>query len=85
MALQCKSNRSIAPGSGPTSPDTRSAPVETHEKIVIGSPVPRDAELATVPSDWGPSLTKYRHVYSGRHVMLVDPETRMVMVVQEVD
>lgn len=58
-------------------------PVETREKIVVGSPVPRDIELATVPSDWGPSLTKYRYVYSGSHVMLVDPETRMV--VQEVD
>ncbi|MCJ9701971.1 MULTISPECIES: DUF1236 domain-containing protein [unclassified Bradyrhizobium] len=58
-------------------------PVETREKIVIGSPVPRDVELATVPSDWGPSLTKYRYVYSGSRVMLVDPETRMV--VQEVD
>ncbi len=31
----------------------------------------------------GPSLTKYRYVYSGSRVMLVDPETRMV--VQEVD
>ena len=58
-------------------------PVETREKIVVGSPVPRDVELAAVPSDWGPSLTKYRYVYSGSHVMLVDPETRMV--VQEVD
>lgn len=58
-------------------------PVETREKIVVGSPVPRDVELATVPSDWGPSLTKYRYVYSGNHVMLVDPESRMV--VQEVD
>ncbi|WP_347339017.1 hypothetical protein [Bradyrhizobium daqingense] len=28
-------------------------------------------------------MTKYRYVYSGSHVMLVDPETRMV--VQEVD
>ena len=58
-------------------------PVETREKIVVGSPVPRDVELAAVPGDWGPSLTKYRYVYSGSHVMLVDPETRMV--VQEVD
>ena len=58
-------------------------PVETREKIVIGAPVPREVELATVPSDWGPSLTRYRYVYSGSHVMLVDPETRMV--VQEVD
>lgn len=58
-------------------------PVETREKIVVGSPVPRDVELVPVPSDWGPSLTKYRYVYSGSHVMLVDPETRVV--VQEVD
>lgn len=58
-------------------------PVETREKIVVGSPVPRDVELAPVPSDWGPSLTKYRYVYSGSHVMLVDPESRVV--VQEVD
>ncbi len=58
-------------------------PVETREKIVVGSPVPRDVELATVPSDWGPSLTKYRYVYSGERVMLVDPGSRMV--VQEID
>lgn len=58
-------------------------PVETREKIVVGSPVPRDVELTTVPGDWGPALTKYRYVYSGSHVMLVDPDTRMV--VQEVD
>lgn len=58
-------------------------PVETREKIVVGSAVPREVELATVPSDWGPSLTKYRYVYSGDRVMLVDPQTRMV--VQEVD
>lgn len=50
---------------------------------MVGSPVPRDVELAAVPSDWGPSLTKYRYVYSGSRVMLVDPQTRMV--VQEVE
>ncbi|MDF0520489.1 DUF1236 domain-containing protein [Bradyrhizobium yuanmingense] len=58
-------------------------PVETREKIVVGSPVPSDVELAAVPSDWGPSLTKYRYVYSGSRVMLVDPGSRMV--VQEID
>jgi hypothetical protein len=58
-------------------------PVETHERIVVGSPVPRDVELEAVPTEWGPSLTKYRYVYSGEHVMLVDPETRTV--VQEAD
>jgi hypothetical protein len=58
-------------------------PVQTREKIIVGSTVPSDVELVAVPSDWGPSLTKYRYVYSGDRVMLVDPGTRTV--VQEVD
>ncbi|ULL01634.1 DUF1236 domain-containing protein [Bradyrhizobium sp. I71] len=58
-------------------------PVQTREKIVIGQPVPREVELEAVPADWGPSLTKYRYVYSGERVMLVDPSTRTV--VQEID
>ncbi|MFK4581140.1 DUF1236 domain-containing protein [Bradyrhizobium ottawaense] len=58
-------------------------PVQTREKIVIGQPVPRDVELEAVPADWGPSLTKYRYVYSGERLMLVDPSTRTV--VQEID
>jgi hypothetical protein len=57
--------------------------VATQEKIVVGGPVPRDVELEAVPSDWGPSLTKYRYIYSGDRVMLVDPSTRTV--VQEID
>lgn len=58
-------------------------PVETRQKIVIGQPVPREVELEAVPADWGPSLTRYRYVYSGERVMLVDPSTRTV--VQEID
>ena len=58
-------------------------PVETRERIVVGSPVPREVELEAVPAEWGPSLTRYRYVYSGQRVMLVDPETRTV--VQEVE
>ncbi len=58
-------------------------PIESREKIVVGSPVPREVELEAVPAEWGPSLTKYRYVYSGERVMLVDPSTRTV--VQEVD
>jgi hypothetical protein len=58
-------------------------PITTSEKIVVGGRVPADVELEAVPSDWGPSLTKYRYVYSGSRVMLVDPGTRTV--VQEVD
>ncbi|MGY4155581.1 hypothetical protein ACVINW_001423 [Bradyrhizobium sp. USDA 4461] len=58
-------------------------PVETREKIIVGATVPRDVELEAVPTEWGPSLTKYRYVYSGERVMLVDPSTRTV--VQEVE
>ena len=58
-------------------------PITTKERIVVGSRVPADVELDAVPADWGPSLTKYRYVYSNDHVMLVDPGSRTV--VQEID
>ena len=58
-------------------------PVTTKEKIVVGGRVPADVELVSVPTDWGPSLTKYRYVYSNDRVMLVDPGSRTV--VHEVD
>lgn len=58
-------------------------PVVTREKIIVGGTVPSDVELEAVPSDWGPSLTRYRYVYSGDRVMLVDPGTRTV--IQEVE
>ena len=58
-------------------------PVTTKEKIVVGARVPADVELEAVPADWGPTVTKYRYVYSGDRVMLVDPGTRTV--VQEID
>jgi Protein of unknown function (DUF1236) len=45
--------------------------------------VPRDVELEAVPTEWGPSLTRYRYVYFCERVMLVDPESRTV--VQEVE
>ena len=58
-------------------------PVETRERIIVGAKVPADVELQAVPSDWGPTVTKYRYVYSGDRVMLVDPASRTV--VHEVD
>jgi hypothetical protein len=58
-------------------------PITTKERIVVGSRVPADVELDAVPADWGPSLTKYRYVYSNDRVMLVDPGSRTV--VQEID
>ncbi|RZN11390.1 DUF1236 domain-containing protein [Bradyrhizobium genosp. SA-3] len=61
----------------------RVRPVVTKEKIIVGATVPTDVELEAVPADWGPSLTKYRYVYSSDRVMLVDPGSRVV--VQEID
>jgi hypothetical protein len=58
-------------------------PVTVKERIAVGATVPSDVELAAVPSDWGPSLTKYRYVYSNDRVLLVDPGSRAV--VQEID
>ena len=58
-------------------------PVESRERIVVGAKVPTEVELTAVPSDWGPSVTKYRYIYSNDRVMLVDPATRTV--VHEVD
>ena len=58
-------------------------PVATKERIAVGAAVPSDVELVAVPSDWGPSLNKYRYVYSNDRVMLVDPGSRTV--VQEID
>src|SRR6266480_3683962 len=46
-------------------------PIASQEKIVVGGRVPADVELAAVPPDWGPSLTRYRYVYSGDRIMLV--------------
>ncbi|MCK1382708.1 DUF1236 domain-containing protein [Bradyrhizobium sp. 21] len=63
--------------------ERRVRPVTTKEKIIVGATVPSDVELEAVPTDWGPSLTKYRYVYSGDRVMLVDPGSRTV--VQEID
>ena len=58
-------------------------PVTTQERIVVDAKVPASVELEAVPADWGPSVTKYRYVYSNDRVMLVDPGTRTV--VHEID
>ena len=58
-------------------------PLATRERIAVGATLPSDVELVAVPSEWGPSLTKYRYVYSNDRVMLVDPGSRTV--VQEID
>ena len=55
------------------------APVRVPQRVVIGDTLPADVELRTVPSTWGPKLTRYRYIYSGNHVYLVEPSDRKVI------
>lgn len=54
-------------------------PVTVKEKIAVGVTLPADVELMTVPGDWGPEVSRYRYVYSGDDVVLVEPGTRRVV------
>jgi len=42
----------------------RIAPLQVQEQIAVGTRLPPDVELRTVPSTWGPTFSKYRYVYS---------------------
>lgn len=49
------------------------------ERVRVGSPVPADIELRAVPSDWGPSVSRYRYYYTDSGVHFVDPANRHVI------
>ena len=55
------------------------APVTVQERVTVGATLPASVELRTVPSDWGPSVSKYRYVYHDNHVVLVEPSSRKVI------
>jgi len=61
----------------------RVAPATVKERISVGATLPADVELRTVPSTWGPKFSKYRYVYSGDRVYLVEPTNRTVVQVVE--
>jgi hypothetical protein len=61
----------------------RVAPVTVKERISVGARLPADVELRTVPSTWGPKLSKYRYIYSGNQVYLVEPSNRTVVQIIE--
>jgi hypothetical protein len=58
-------------------------PTMIKEKVTVGATLPADVELAPVPSDWGPSVSKYRYVYTNDHVVLVEPSNRRVVHIIE--
>jgi len=57
----------------------RVAPVTVRERIAVGAKLPADVELRSVPADWGPSVSKYRYIYSNNNVYFVEPSSRQVV------
>jgi hypothetical protein len=57
----------------------RVAPVTVKERISVGATLPANVELRSVPGTWGPSVTKYRYVYSDNRVYFVEPSSRKVV------
>jgi hypothetical protein len=49
------------------------------ERVTIGRRLPDNIELRAVPSDWGPSVSRYKYIYSDDRVHFVDPTTREVI------
>jgi hypothetical protein len=57
----------------------RVAPVTVKERVRIGATLPADVELRSVPADWGPSVSKYKYIYTDNRVHFVDPASRRVI------
>jgi Protein of unknown function (DUF1236) len=57
----------------------RVAPVTIKERVTVGARLPADVELRTVPAEWGPSVSRYRYVYSDNRVYFVEPSSREVV------
>jgi len=58
-------------------------PVMMKERVTMGTTLPADVELRSAPSDWGPTVSKYRYIYTDNHVMFVEPSTRRVIHIVE--
>lgn len=56
-------------------------PAVTLKDVSVGVRLPADVELRAVPDSWGPSYSKYRYIYSGSNVYLVEPSTREIVSV----
>ncbi|MGC1954174.1 MAG: DUF1236 domain-containing protein, partial [Gammaproteobacteria bacterium] len=61
--------------------EKRVKPVTIRERVSVGATLPADVELVDVPGDWGPELSRYRYVYAGDNVVLVEPSSRRVVQV----
>ena len=53
------------------------------ERVTVGTVLPDDVDLVAVPETWGPGIARYRYIYTGDNVVLVDPATRRVVQIVE--
>lgn len=58
-------------------------PYAAKERFTVGARIPAEVELRAVPSEWGPSVSKYRYIYSNDRVYFVDPANRTIL--REID
>ena len=58
-------------------------PVTVKEKVAVGVTLPTGVELLSVPTTWGPAVSKYRYVYNDNRVVLVEPSSRRVVQIIE--
>ena len=57
----------------------RERPATIRERVTVGATLPEEVEIRSAPSDWGPSASRYRYVYSGDQVYFVEPDSRRVV------
>ena len=55
------------------------APVTISERVTVGTKLPATVQLKPVPTDWGPTVSRYNYVYHNNEVVLVDPSSREVV------
>jgi hypothetical protein len=58
-------------------------PAPVKGSISVGSTLPADIEIRSVPASWGPSVAKFSYAYAGNRVYFVWPSTRKVARVLE--
>lgn len=53
--------------------------------VAVGTRIPEDVKLMPVPEAWGPELRIYSFVYTSDYVILVNPSTRRVIQLIELE
>jgi hypothetical protein len=59
--------------------ERRVRPVIVEGRFAVGATLPAAVETYEVPEAWGPAVRRYRYVYSGDNVILVEPGSRRIV------